>query len=102
MLAVMAAPERYSASNPAALACKAAMPLCAPGICRMPPASSSARKRSPAGSVGRSAGDEVGHAAAPLEPTQVLVGLTGPYGHVRSGRLHAGTLPVTPAHRWRC
>ena len=53
--AVIAAPDRYSASNPAAFACNAAMPLCAPGICRMPGRASSARKRSPAGAVGRSA-----------------------------------------------
>ena len=45
--------ERVEARRPCA--CSAAMPLCAPGICRMPGRSSSARKRSPAGTVGRSA-----------------------------------------------
>ncbi len=33
---VIAAPERYSASNPACFASRPAMPLWAPGICRMP------------------------------------------------------------------
>src|SRR6218665_3546213 len=54
MEADIAAPDRYSASKPAALACSAAMPLCAPGSRRMPPRSSSARRRSPAGCAGQS------------------------------------------------
>src|ERR1700716_360649 len=58
--AVMAAPERYRASKPAARACSAAMPLWAPGSCRMPGRPSRARKRSPAGTVGRSAATRYG------------------------------------------
>src|SRR6218665_3838102 len=56
----IAAPDRYSASKPAALACSAAMPLCAPGSRRMPPRSSSARRRSPAGCAGQPAASREG------------------------------------------
>src|SRR5437868_12369016 len=47
--AVIAAPDREGAEKPASRACNAAIPLCVPGIWRMPGLSRRSRKRAPAG-----------------------------------------------------
>src|SRR6202048_3482480 len=64
--ALMPAPERYKASNPAARACSAARPLCAPGICRISGRPSRARNRSTALARAGKRGSHFAHEAVHL------------------------------------